>query len=74
MSKIHEEFSLHLYRNNNEGQLPVVKLVGSGNSYLIQTLDKHSELLLHKRIIYFSFSVQSMQTKHVSRLYFYGYR
>lgn len=60
MSKIHEEFSLHLCGNNNEGQFPVVKLVEIGNSYLIHTLDKHSGLLLlHKRIIYVSFSVQT---------------
>lgn len=78
MSKIHGEFSLHFYRNN-EGQLPVVKLVVIGNSYLIQTLDKHSGLLfLHKRIIYFSFSVQMKGSYGRLSLfqdcYFYGYR
>lgn len=57
MSKIHGEFSLQLYRNNNKGQLPLVKQVEFGNSYLIQTLDNHSGLFfLHKRINYVSFS------------------
>lgn len=41
MSKINGEFSLQLHRNNNKGQLPLVKQVEFGNSYLIQTLDNH---------------------------------
>lgn len=35
MRKIQGEFSLQLYRNNNKGQLCLVKQVESGNSYLI---------------------------------------
>lgn len=66
-----------------KGQLPVVKLVTyliqlKLVPYLIQTLDKHSALLLlHKRIIHFSFSVQMKGSYSRLRMFqdfFHGYR
>lgn len=70
MSKIHGRFSLQLYRNNNKGQLPLVKQVEFGNCYLIQTLNKHSELLfLHKRINYVSFSVEIKGSYSILRVF-----
>lgn len=70
MSKIHREFSLQLFRNNNKGQLPLLKQVDFGYSYLIQILDKHSRLLfLHKRINYVSFSVEAQGFYSVLRVF-----